>query len=87
MKNKEYKFVKGDKCVFCKKLMLNFIETNNPSPIANMDRGRCCTICNINLVMKARIMLAKGHKLEEILSIINKNKNFTPKYKNSKKAA
>jgi hypothetical protein len=87
MNEEEYKFEAGDKCVFCEVPMHNFIETHNPDPIADMNRGRCCAICNTNLVVTARIMLVQGYKLDEVLSIINNSKYFAPKYKNSKKAA
>ena len=47
-------------CILCGYEFMGF--GNNPEPLKDFDKGRCCDDCNTDKVIPARIKLAVGEK-------------------------
>ena len=54
----QYDSNKEVECVFCHK-SIKMRESNNPDPAATIQSARCCDWCNQNIVIPARIAVAK----------------------------
>ena len=48
--------MKRETCVFCEKTIFGYV--NNPEPLK--DEGSCCDVCNLTLVIPARIAILNG---------------------------
>ena len=62
-------------CVICKNVITDDKYGHNPEPFASFEDGRCCTNCNSNFVIPARLTLV--YKRLDSRDTKNKSALFT----------
>jgi|TARA_R110000796_G_scaffold5891_1_gene21623 hypothetical protein len=44
------------KCCLCDEIVSHETDSHNPYPVAKGEKDRCCSICNVQKVIPARIV-------------------------------